>query len=452
MVKHHISSAQVQFHPHSFADPDGRLFSLDGGLYRAISYEKTPFFSRLFEDGTIPELVNRGLLVGSEPADLVLDGYGMVLRHASVPFVSYPNEWCPGMLKDAALTYLDLLKELIQKNLTLKDTHPWNLLFVGTRPVYVDLTSITTLKPHSSCPDENKFCRYYLHPLILMSQGHERIARYLLPDYDGIRPTEFSLLTGRANSPPRLATRFKSGLKRRVPERCRKPLRDIVSFIQSLVRKPSGANAHLENLARVRRQVEAVRLPPVPSGPDNLEPETQRRLLEIVSQLAPASILIIGTKTLWYSNLAARFGSRVVVFDKDSAYVEQLYRASHDRNLEILPLVMDFTDPTPSRGLSNHVSIAAADRFQCDLVVAIGLLNPLIKERHLRFDQVADGLIQFSKRWLILDYIPEESRAMSTRSPGQIREDLTRALLKRFRNVTMLKPASETHTLLLCEK
>jgi hypothetical protein len=286
----------------------------------------------------------------------------------------------------------------------------------------------------------------------MMSEGQERIARYLLPDYDGILPTDFSRLTGRANSTARVATRFKSGLKGRVPERCRKPLRDIVNFMQSLIRKPSGANPHLENLALVRRQVEAVRLPPVSMAPDNLEPEMQLRLLEIVSQLAPASILIIGAKTLWYPNLAARFGSRVVVFDKDSDYVEQLYRAGHDRNVEILPLVMDFTDPTPSRGLSNHVSIAAADRFQCDLVVAIGLLNPLIKERHLRFDQVADGLIQFSKRWLILDYIPEESREMSTRSPGQIREDLTRALLKRFRNVTMLPTTSETHTLLLCEK
>jgi hypothetical protein len=80
------------------------------------------------------------------------------------------------------------------------------------------------------------------------------------------------------------------------------------------------------------------------------------------------------------------------------------------------------------------------------------LLNPLIRERHLRFDQVVDGLNQFSKRWLILDYIPAEIREVSAGSSGQIQEDLTRALLKRFRNVTMLQPASETHTLLLCEK
>src|ERR1041385_1142121 len=138
-MKNHISYAELKFHPHSFADPDGRLFWLDGGLYRAISHEKTPFFAQLFQNGIISELINRGILVGSEPTEHVLDGYGMVLRHTAVPFVSYPNEWCSAMFKDGALAYLDLLKELVQKGLTLKDTHPWNLVFDGVRPVYVDI-------------------------------------------------------------------------------------------------------------------------------------------------------------------------------------------------------------------------------------------------------------------------------------------------------------------------
>jgi hypothetical protein len=139
----------------------------------------------------------------------------------------------------------------------------------------------------------------------------------------------------------------------------------------------------------------------------------------------------------------------VVVFDKDSANVTQLYCEARDRSLMVLPLVMDFTDPTPSRGLSSHVSIAAADRFQCDLVLAIALVNPLILERHLRLDQIVEGLAQFSKRWLIIDYIPpEELRQVSLHTS----EDLTRLLLKRFRNVTKLKLDSENHNLLLCEK
>jgi hypothetical protein len=95
--------------------------------------------------------------------------------------------------------------------------------------------------------------------------------------------------------------------------------------------------------------------------------------------------------------------------------------------------------------LSSHVSIAAADRFQCDLVVAIGLVNPLIRDKHLRFDQIVGGLAQFSKRWLIIDYVPPEELPHNA-------EDLTRSLLTQFRDVSRLKPDSQKHHLLLCEK
>ena len=446
MLEHHISPAQVQFHPHSFADPDGRLFWLDGGLYRAISHEKTPFFTRLFEDGTIPQLIQRGFLVGSERTDLVLDGYGMVLRHTPVPFVSYPNEWCLAMFKDAALTYLDLLKELLSRRLTLKDTHPWNLLFDRSRPVFVDITSITALRAHSNSPDYRKFCRYYLYPLVLMSQGQERIVRCLLPEYDGILPSDFSLLTRGSGSLDRLISGFKSGLRSRVPQRCRELLSDIVSRIPSIPRKNSAkTRTRLETLAVLKRQIEAVSVPYAPEEySDNLNARIQEYLLRIISQLAPVSVLTIGAKTLWYSSLA-ELGSKVVIFDRDSAYITRLYLESRHKRLQVLPLVMDFTDPTPSRGFSGHVSIAAAERFQCDLVLAVSLLNPLIFERHLRFDQVVEGLAQFSKRWLIVDYsAPENLRTTSG--------DLTRALLKRFRNVSKLQLDSEGDNLLLCEK
>ena len=408
-MKNHISYAHLKFHPHSFADPDGRLFWLDGGLYRAISHEKTPFFARLFEDGTIAELMHRGVLVGSERTELELDGYGMVLRHTPVPFVSYPNEWCGAMFKDAALSYLDLLKELIHRGLTLKDTHPWNLLFDGTRPVYVDFTSITPLTDRSSCPDYQKFCRYYLHPLVLMSEGHERIVRCLLLEYDGILPSDFLMMTGSNSSATGLTGTLKSGLKRRLPPRYIELLRRAT--LHSIRSGDKNKCRCASKKCRANQTSDRSRHTSCYSSeqlPDDLDPEIQEYLKQVVSNLHADSILAIGAKTRWYLSLAAQLHARVVVFDKNSANVTQLYCEARDRDLTVLPLVMDFTDPTPSRGLSSHVSIAAADRFQCDLVIAIGLVNPLMLERHLRIDQIVEGLAQFSKRWLIIDYIPPE--------------------------------------------
>jgi hypothetical protein len=458
MVKNRISDDQLKFHPHSFADPDGRLFWLDGRLCRAISHEKTPFFAGLFNDGTMSELINRGLLVGSEPTDLVLDGYGMVLRHTCVPFVSYPNEWCPAMLKDAALAYLDLLKELIPRNLTLKDTHPWNILFDGTRPVYVDLTSITRLTAESNSPDYNKFCRYYLYPLVLMARGHERIVRYLLPDYEGILPSDFVLFTRSTSVGEWLTSGVKSRLRSRVPQRYRKLLRNVTSFMQlGRQNKTTTAVARLERLHGIRGQIESVAVSGTPQKyPDYLNSQDEQYLLQLVSQLRPESILGVGAKTLWYSTLASRSGSTVVVFDKDSEYITKLYCEGRSKNLKVLPLVMDFTDPTPSRGLSSHLSIAAAERFQCDLVLALPLLQPLVFQRYLRVDQLVGGLSQFAKQWLIIHHISPDNQDLRNAGSEQFSqyaiENITEALLKRFRKVTQLKLHSENQNLLLCEK
>ena len=118
------------------------------GGRRALSWLMRGFGStvqKIMHEGTLERLTDQGLLIDTEATDLIIDGYEMIVRHRVVPFASYPEEWCPAMLKDAAFTFLDLLVELAHCGLTLKDSHPWNLLFDRGRAVYVDLTSITPI-------------------------------------------------------------------------------------------------------------------------------------------------------------------------------------------------------------------------------------------------------------------------------------------------------------------
>ena len=442
MLKNHIPYDRLKFHPHSFADPDGRLFWFEGELYRAISHQKTPFFDRLFEEATIPYLIERGLLIQSERTGLVLEGYGMVLRHRLVPFTSYPNEWCAAMFKDAALTYLKLFEELIPRGLTLKDTHPWNLLFEGAKPVYVDITSIKQLTLNSRGPDFDKFCRYYVYPIMLMSREQGRIARHLLPDYEGIQASDFSLLTGGHGSPLRLTSRLQSALHRR--------LKSVLG------KQTESTRAHFACLGRMRSAIEKIHLPAIPVEDDDSVTSSNPHLLETISKLKPESVLAVGARTQWYAALAARLEIRVIVFNTDSAYITQLYRRARDQQLQLLPLIMDFTDPTPSRGLSNHLSIAASERLQCDLVLALGLVNEAVSGRNLRFEQIVDGLVQFSKRWVIVDYLPSQSPKIgdgqSEESCRYRSDSFIGALKKRFHHVSSLPSEAETHTLFLCEK
>lgn len=449
---------EIKFHPHSYGDPAGRLFQWKGQLYRGISSEWTPFFRQLVQEGVIQRLVSRGLLIETELTPFAMDEYEMVLRHRSVPFVSYPEEWCAAMLKEAAVTIVEFLEELAPYGLTLKDAHPWNLLFDSCKPVFVDLTSISSIKENPRWSGYDSFCRFNLYPLMLMSQGQERIARRLLPEYEGVQESDVLLLKRGASLPASISSRIASFLRRGFALR------------QSLMRKPvSNLRSYRAFLGRMRREVERITLPDSEIGSSNhkanlasvLSPQktwtaTQRRVHQIITELRPGSVLDLGYNGGWYSYLAAHLGSCVVSFEPDSKEAARLYYCVRDQKLPILPLVMDFKDPTPPRGLSSHWAIAATERFQCDLVLALSVTHNVAFGKLLNFDHFADGLALFAKRSAVLDFVPPGKQDIPHQATGWFSwynlDNLVNTLGKRFRSVRILSPHSEPCALLLCEK
>src|SRR6185295_1276465 len=85
-----IPRAEVEHHPLSYADPSGRLFSWRGDLYRGVYADRAPFYRELFASGVAAALIEKGLMIAAEPADLCADGFGLILKCQRVPFVSYP--------------------------------------------------------------------------------------------------------------------------------------------------------------------------------------------------------------------------------------------------------------------------------------------------------------------------------------------------------------------------
>src|SRR4051794_39178120 len=145
-----VPSNQLTFHPASFGDFNGRVFHWDGGLYRGVAASRADLYNKLFDDGTIARLIDRKLLVTTERTPLRVDGFDLVLKHRALPVVSYAYEWSVGMLKDAALLTLDLEIELATSGLTLQDAHPWNVLFDGPTPCWVDFGSIVPATPETN--------------------------------------------------------------------------------------------------------------------------------------------------------------------------------------------------------------------------------------------------------------------------------------------------------------
>jgi hypothetical protein len=441
-----IPPEQVDFHPHSFADSHGRLFRWGGELYRGIRGAQADFFSRLFRDGVIQSLTDRGLLIETEPTAFKLDGYELIVRHKNIPFPSYPNEWCAAMLKDAAMLMLDLQTELTRQGLSLKDAHPWNILFDGRKPVFVDLTSIVPLVESQTWPAHDEFCRFCYYPLILMCHGRERVARCLMAEYEGVLRSDLSMLPRRfALSPFAFRKAF---------ERVLKPARKI--------NKNGGPGSQLLFLDRIKRDVERINVPgknvsvsPNPGDLSRTSAELQV-LQKILERLRPASVLDIDSRGGEHAKQAARLGSSVVYFGADQRVVTELYQYARGEELTILPLIMDFIKPTPSIGYSSHYTVAATERFKCDMVLALSNIEQLVFDRYLSFDLIAEGISSFSKRWAVVEFVPPEHLADNRKSTDAFHwytlENLVNAISKYFHSVEVIKLYSGSRAFLLCSK
>jgi SAM-dependent methyltransferase len=480
MSKQQIPSHEVKFHPHSFGDYHVRLFQWQEHLYRGICPEGALFFTKLFQDGVIQKLSEQGLLIESELTPLVLDDYTMVIRHRKLRFISYPNEWCAIMFRDAILTLLDLGIELAKQGLTLGDAHPWNLLFDidECHPVFVDLGSVAIIND-AKWRVYDEFCRFCLYPLLLMSCGQSRIARLLMCEDEGVSKSDLLKWIPKRSQvgiDPKgsILSRAESALRDQLPDSYRQLLKNGLSKLRLLNQQLSlehsspvdvldgmREKSHLTFLQNVRSEVESIVFASdhpkqISASEPTILPLKQQTVYKILSELQPETVLDIGSGDGRYSKLAAALGSKVIALDINETCITQLYTEARAKLLPILPLVMDFTKPTPARGLANHWAIAATERLQCEMVLALAVVDYIVLVQRLNFDQIVEGLAQFSTRWAVVEFIPREDPAISHLWTERVSwyqlDRLIIALQKRFSKVTILPSEPEPRVLLFCEK
>ncbi|HMV47531.1 MAG TPA: hypothetical protein PLD20_24730 [Blastocatellia bacterium] len=415
---------------------------------------------QLFQLGVVEKLIGEGLLADSTLTDYRIPGYALVVCHRRIQFPAYPDEWCPAMLKEAALTTIRIMMELAPYGLSLKDAHPWNLLYERGRPIWVDLNSLVPMESVEWQAYE-EYRRFCLNPLLLMAAGHERWARLMMPEEEGVSDAMVHRLTCAELPWAALGIR----LRKFVPRRLKSALRRMKATLPTasanhsvaILKAEDGLRRHQKFLQSLHLEVEEI---PIARSMRNqtgaasvasVSVAMRQAVSRLISELRPLTLLNAGGSALWLAEEARRQDAHVVSFSADSAVVTQDYFDARMLCLPLLPLLMDFTKTTPARGLCDHWSVAASERFGCDMVVVTGgALNEMLTVRRMNFEQIAAGLSAFSRRWAVVELNEQQIRPSRQASL----EELIGALHLNFKTVHLppTDGSAPPSQILLCEK
>lgn len=480
---------EIRFHPSSYLDSNGRLFWYKGELYRAISSERAELYRQLFDDNTIKKLIDKHLLIESEVANLELEGYELVIKHRSLPFISYSYEWCAEMLRDAALLIIDLEIELLKNNLTLQDAHSRNVLFDSYRPIFVDLGSIIPVSQNFwQWFSYDEFNRSLIYPLQLMAKGFDREARLFLYDIDnGVKKSDLQAFITKNNCFLKRELQLKISDSLMFGPKINEMPDHIISFINkrlsrtmsplkgkkfevSKIIQPKIASgdrkSRIDSMQKLHRSVENIKMSKKQERCSNsnvssftLSPEwteKDRCVHEIILAKHPNTLLDIGCKFGWYSRLAAALGSKVVAIDKNESCISQIYLDGKRTTLSVLPLVLDFQNPSPGLGVCNQEFPSAGQRLKCDMVLFLDLIHKLVFNDLLKFEQIIDSCSMFSNKWLLLEFIPREGEDQRKEYLEKFLwysvENLMVVIRRQFPNIIEYPSYQGNRILLLCEK
>ncbi len=161
----------------SFRDRDGRIYRQDERVFRGLSATALENFAAIRETAFYRKFNAAGLLIKTSRlheednplSQHLRQQWAGFLEHERVEIISYPYEWTFGMLKAAALLQLQLTEAAIGEGFTLKDATPYNVQFVGAKPVFIDIPSFEPLVDGAPWSAYRQFCEMFLFPLMLQA-------------------------------------------------------------------------------------------------------------------------------------------------------------------------------------------------------------------------------------------------------------------------------------------
>jgi SAM-dependent methyltransferase len=403
----------------TFRDPAGSL-KLEGEFaVRSIHTASREAALEFVSSSFCMKLQLRGDMVGTTIDD---SSEGLRLLHPRIAIPTYPWEWTPSQWLAAAELTVGLCSEAIDAGWILKDATPLNILFVGPKPILVDVLSFerwpNTVPGAKTTPiwlAYGQYIRTFLLPLLV----NQVLSWPLQVSYfrrDGYEPAELysAMSWGQRLSPsafwpitlPALLERKQGEAVNSTP--AARPLEpDAAAHV--LKRALAGLR---KRTRRALPKDAASNWSSYTTTLTHYTPEQAAAKLAWVQGMLeehqPRRVLDIGANTGEYSALAASTGAEVVALERDAASADRLFNMARARGLNIQTIHADIARPTPSAGWENseQTSLLARLEGQFQLVMMLAVIHHLILMEQIPVPAIMALMHRLTQRHLIVEWVP----------------------------------------------
>jgi hypothetical protein len=371
--------------PTSGMDDVGEVFSYNGGIYRGINPPREKFYHDMFGGDLKNELFAAGL-VPTEVTKLDFGSWAVVLKHRTLLNEIYPFEWSGEMQKDAAIMVCELERTLLRNGMTLKDGHPWNVMFEAGRPFFVDVGSIVPFEAAAFRHFARQFRRTFLSVAAVHQAGMPHVARSMLRCYRGF--SHVSDYRQLVKALPFLERIRQHLLKRYVPRMADSAPIEAAGRLEREIRRVWGRPVNSVN-GRERAASAGGGAGMGESVQEWLAADGDRRSLIFVKDWSETLTGVISG------------GARAVVACMDEAGADAIHiacKAAHGRCDSF------FFDPEVSLLEDNGkiISRSFKARMESDTVIALDVWDGFRKQYFYSVDEVAELFYQLARKRFVL--------------------------------------------------
>lgn len=394
----------------SFRDPSGFVFEQDGIIYRQVNNSYKDDYDTLMDSGLYEALVDKNLLVAHKEVELDghKDGY-KIIEPALIPYFTYPYEWSFTQLKDAALLTLEIQNLAIKHKMSLKDASAYNIAFVGGKPVFFDTLSFESMDKPKPWVAYRQFCQHFLAPLALMAHTDVHLNQLFRTNIDGV-PLELAskILPAKTKRIPGLLMHIHTHAKSQKKNESRtEGVSERTVTENGLLGILGSLKSNIKKLEWKRKGTEWGEYYTFTNYSDDSFEKKKEIINGFLDEISPQSAYDMGANNGLFSRLASDRGIRTVAFDIDPVAVEKNYLAvKHNKEENILPAIMDLTNPSPGIGWAGEERLSLESRGKADVVFSLALIHHIALSNNVPFEKIADYFSRLGQN-LIMEFVPK---------------------------------------------